>query len=235
MYGLILAGGQGTRLAPLTDHLPKALVPVAGYPIIDRQLEWLKAGGVTDVMLLVGHRHRQLQDHVQDGGHLGLRVEYSAEEQPLGRGGAIRRGLELVQATDPIVVLNGDVLTTMSLAWLVEDWRRRQEARRSHSPLAVSVLAVPMPSPYGVVEVAEDGRITEFKEKGDTGLLINGGVYVMHAAINSWFPRRGDHETTLFPLLAKQGWLASFRYDGYWQSIDSLVDLARADAFWEGS
>ena len=94
MYALILAGGKGERLRPLTDTLPKPMVPVCGKPILEHQVEWLKRGGVTDVVFLAGYRADAIQEHFGDGSAFGINAHYSVEDSPLGRGGAIKAGLD---------------------------------------------------------------------------------------------------------------------------------------------
>ena len=104
MYALILAGGKGERLRPLTDTLPKPMVPVCGKPILLHQIEWLKAAGVTDVVFLAGYLWETIQDYFGDGKGFGIRAHYSVEDAPLGRGGAIRNGFPLVPEEEETVV-----------------------------------------------------------------------------------------------------------------------------------
>ena len=99
MYALILAGGQGERLRPLTDNLPKPMVPVAGKPILAHQVAWLKKAGVTDVVFLAGYLWQAIEDYFGDGQAFGIHAHYSLEDSPLGRGGAIRQGMSLVPET----------------------------------------------------------------------------------------------------------------------------------------
>src|SRR3989304_860614 len=96
MYALILAGGKGERLRPLTSARPKPMIPLAGKPILEHQLEWLHGQGVTDVILLCGYLSEVVSSHFGDGSRLGLRIAYSVESEPLGRGGAFKKAFQLV-------------------------------------------------------------------------------------------------------------------------------------------
>ena len=137
MYALILAGGKGERLRPLTDTLPKPMVPVGGKPILAHQVEWLQAIGVTDVVFLAGYRWEVIRDHFGDGRKFGIQAHYSIEDSPLGRGGAIRKGFPLVPETDrSVMVLNGDVITSESPKALLE--------RRAIGIIYTEVLFVPV-------------------------------------------------------------------------------------------
>lgn len=229
MYALILAGGKGERLRPLTDTLPKPMAPVAGRPILERQLEWLKAGGVDGVVFLAGYRWEAIQDHFGNGSWNGIRVAYSVEDSPLGRGGAIKQGYPMASEDDgPVVVTNGDIITRQPLQQLI-DFHGDSPARRNGP--AVSLLAVPMVSPYGIVDMDDAGSVVGFREKVELPHWINGGVYVFDREVFEEFPDLGDHEVETFPRLAAEGRIAALRTRSYWTSIDSFKDLREAEDF----
>ncbi len=116
MYALIIAGGEGERLRPYTSDRPKPMVAVAGKPVLQYQIEWLRQQGVTDAIILCGYRAEVIQGHFGDGGDWGLRIHYSLEEEPLGRGGALRLGYHLVPPQEGLVIgLNGDTITNQPL------------------------------------------------------------------------------------------------------------------------
>jgi Nucleoside-diphosphate-sugar pyrophosphorylase involved in lipopolysaccharide biosynthesis/translation initiation factor 2B, gamma/epsilon subunits (eIF-2Bgamma/eIF-2Bepsilon) len=222
MQAVILAGGFGKRLAPLTSEVPKPLLPVGGRPILVRQIEWLRGFGVADVVLAVGYLKHKIFEALGDGRRLGVRIFYSVEEEPLGTGGAIKNA-ELFITDDVFVVLNGDVLTNLSLDKLVEALGDADGA----------VALVPLRSPYGVVEYDKDGYITHFREKPLLeGFYINAGVYALRRRVLSELPDRGNIEETLFPRLAQQRRLKAVVYrDVFWKSVDSLKDLEEVDRF----
>ena len=229
MYALILAGGKGERLRPLTDTLPKPMAPVAGRPILERQLSWLKEGGVEGVVFLAGYRWEAIRNHFGDGSRHAMRVSYSVESSPLGRGGAIKQGYPLAPEDDePVVVTNGDIITRQPLQEVVSF--HREWAARRRAP-GVTLLAVPMVSPYGLVDMDDAGGVVGFREKVELPHWINGGVYVFDREVFSEFPDEGDHEVETFPRLAAEGRIAAFRSRSFWTSIDSFKDLREAEDF----
>lgn len=222
MYALIIAGGEGERLRPLTNDRPKNMVPVAGRLIVDRQLGWLRAGGVTDAVMLCGYKAEVLQEHLGDGSSIGMRVHYSREDEPLGRGGALKQGFALVpEGEDIVVACNGDILTRQPLSEMI-DYHREKNA-------AATVMLTPLRSPYGVVDVRDDGRIDSFREKPELPYWINAGIYVLSREFFALLPDRGDHETTTFPQLASEGRLSGFKSSAYWRPVDSIKDLSEAE------
>jgi NDP-sugar pyrophosphorylase family protein len=228
LYALIIAGGEGERLRPLTDDRPKNMVPVGGRTIAERQLEWLREGGVTDVVFLCRYKAEVLQAHVDDGSRFGVRVQYSIEAEPLGRGGALKVGFGLVPEDEPhVIACNSDILTDQKLFELLAF----HESKRA----AATVMLTPLRSPYGIVEVADDGRIESFREKPLLPHWVNAGVYVLSREFFTLLPDKGDHETTAFPALAAQGKLFGFRSKAYWRPVDSIKDLSEAEKELAGS
>ena len=228
MYALILAGGKGERLRPLTDTLPKPMVPVCGKPILEHQVEWLKAGGVTDVVFLAGYRWEAIKDHFGDGRDFGINAHYSLEESLLGRGGAIKAGLPQVPSSeDTVAVLNGDIITDETLDRLSAYHQERKSANENH---LATIMVVPMVSPYGLVDMDSSGTVTGFREKVEMEHWINAGIYLFDRAIAEELPELGDHETETFPRLAQAGQLAAMRSRNFWRSVDSFKDLSEAEA-----
>lgn len=230
MYALILAGGKGERMRPLTDTRPKPMIALHGRPILWHQVRWLRAAGVTDVVFLVGHLAETVIDYFGDGGEFGIRAHYSREAAPLGRGGAIRQGLALVppDAPGPALCLNGDIITDASLDALLADYRARLARNPSHQ---ATILTLQMTSPYGIIDQDGQGLVTGFREKSPLPYQINGGVYALNPAIISRLPERGDHEDTTFPDLARQGLMSAYYSGAFWRSVDSMKDLAEAAAY----
>ena len=227
MYALILAGGKGERLRPLTDSLPKPMVPVCGKPILEHQVEWLKAGGVTDVVFLAGYRWEAIKDYFGDGGDFGINAHYSVEDSPLGRGGAIKMGYSQVpESEDTVAVLNGDIITDETLDNLSARHRERRSANESHM---ATIMVVPMVSPYGLVDMDADGTVTGFREKVEMEHWINAGIYLFERSIAAQLPDLGDHETETFPRLAQAGRLAALKSRRFWRSVDSFKDLREAE------
>ncbi len=218
-FALTIAGGRGERLRPLTDNRPKPMVEINNNPIIAYQIDWMRSQGVTDVVFLCGYKGEMIQDYFGDGSEYGITAHYSFEESPLGRGGAIKKGLSQVPAdTKNVLVTNGDIITNQPLAPIAE--------LHASSGAMGTMMLVPYPSQYGVVESNDQGVVTQFIEKGSLPFWINAGVYLFDRKIESLLPDIGDHETTTFQDLAKQGKLSAFQSTMAWTTIDSPKDLS---------
>ncbi|MGH9822923.1 MAG: nucleotidyltransferase family protein, partial [Blastocatellia bacterium] len=174
MQALILAGGKGSRLRPLTMHTPKPVVPIANRPFLLYQIELLKKANVRDIVLSLSYQPQKIEDKLGDGTDYGTRIRYTVEASPLGTAGAYRNAASLISET--AVILNGDILTDLDLNDVLAFHREREA-------LATIVLApVPNPADYGLVVTGEHSRVTSFLEKPKPDEIscntINGGVYV---------------------------------------------------------
>jgi NDP-sugar pyrophosphorylase family protein len=222
-FALTIAGGRGERLRPLTDNRPKPMVEINGKPIIGYQVDWMRAQGVTDVVFLTGYMGGMIQDHFGDGSEYGITAHYSMEKTPLGRGGALKKGLSLVpKDVNNVLVANGDIITNQPLKPI--------EKLHEESGAIGTMMLVPYPSQYGVVESNDQNVVTNFIEKGSLPFWINGGVYLFNRQIESMLPDIGDHETSTFQDLAKNGRLSVYRSDMVWMSIESPKDLTDISA-----
>lgn len=202
-FALSIAGGRGERLRPLTDNRPKPMVEINGKPIIGYQVDWMRAQGVTDVVFLLGYRGEMIEEYFGDGSKHGITAHYSHEDSPLGRGGAIKQGLSHVPTdTKNVLVANGDVITNQPLGPIAD--------LHAKSGAIGTMMLVPYPSQYGVVESNDQSVVTQFIEKGSLPFWINAGVYLFDRQIESLLPDIGDHETTTFQDLAKQGRLSAY-------------------------
>ena len=218
-FALTIAGGRGERLRPLTDNRPKPMVEINGKPIISYQVDWMRAQGVTDVVFLCGYMGEMIQSYFGDGSKYGITAHYSFEDSPLGRGGALKQGLSMVPANAKnVLVANGDVITNQPLEPIAE--------LHENSGSMGTMMLVPYPSQYGVVESDNQDIVTQFIEKGNLPFWINAGVYLFDRQIESLLPDIGDHETTTFQDLAKQGKLSAYKSKMMWTSIESPKDLS---------
>jgi NDP-sugar pyrophosphorylase family protein len=218
-FALSIAGGRGERLRPLTDNRPKPMVEINGKPIIGYQVDWMRSQGVTDVVFLCGYKGEMIQDYFGDGSAHGITAHYSFEDSPLGRGGALKQGLSLVpDDAESVLVANGDVITNQPLDPMTE--------LHAKSGAIGTMMLVPYPSQYGVVESDDQDVVTQFIEKGSLPFWINAGVYIFDRQIESLLPDIGDHETTTFQDLAKQGKLSAYHSRMMWTSIESPKDLS---------
>lgn len=203
MRGVILVGGEGTRLRPLTWRRPKAMAPILGRPFLEHMLVFLRGQGVDEIMLALGHQPDAIQRYFGDGSRWGVRLSMAVEPQPLGSGGAIRQFRE--RLTEPFFAFNGDILTNVRLAPMI--------ARHRETAAAVSIffIAVDDPSMFGVARLDGDGRVLEFVEKPPAGRApsnwANAGVWLFQPQVLARVPegRRSMVETELFPELIAAG------------------------------
>lgn len=195
------------------------MVEINGKPIIGYQVDWMRSQGVTDVVFLCGYKGEMIQDYFGDGSAHGITAHYSFEDSPLGRGGALKQGLSLVpDDAESVLVANGDVITNQPLDPMTE--------LHAKSGAIGTMMLVPYPSQYGVVESDDQDVVTQFIEKGSLPFWINAGVYIFDRQIESLLPDIGDHETTTFQDLAKQGKLSAYHSRMMWTSIESPKDLS---------
>ncbi|MBC63844.1 MAG: nucleotidyltransferase [Chloroflexi bacterium] len=217
LYALTIVGGKGERLKPLTNQIPKPMVKINGIPIIEHQVNWMKSQGITDVIFLCGYLGEKIQDHFGDGSKFGIRTKYYFEKSPLGRGGAIKKGMDFVPDNTNLLVTNGDIITNQEIQPIINSHIK--------SKVICTVMLVPYISQYGVVINDKDDYIKSFDEKGKLPYWINAGVYIMNSSIKNLLPDIGDHENTTFTSLLKEKQLFGFRSKKIWSSIESIKDL----------
>lgn len=217
MKAVILAGGFGKRLKPLTDQKPKPMIEVLNIPIIEWQVRWLRKFGVNDFVLCVGFLREHIFDHIGDGSKFGAKVEYSVEEEPLGTGGALKHAHDFLVGIDSFLMLNGDILTEL-------DPNRLRIAGKN------TIALVPLRSPFGIVELDRNSNVIGFMEKPEiTDNWINAGVYHFTQEVFKYLPFKGNIEVTALPALASEGKLQAVKYHRvFWRSIDSHKDIEEA-------
>ncbi len=219
MQALILAGGKGTRLRPLTVYTPKPIVPVCNRPFLLYQIDTLKRAGVTDITLSLSYQPDKIEQLFGDGSDFGVRLGYAVEPQPMGTAGAYKFAEEIIR--EPTVVFNGDIVTDLDLRAVI----REHDERKA---VATVVLApVENPAVYGVVETEEDGRVKSFSEKPGADEVsvntINAGTYILDPKILDMIPAGQSYsfEYDLFPDLLRRGesFYAHVPRDAYWLDI----------------
>lgn len=221
MKAVILAGGYGKRLRPLTDERPKPMIEVLDKPIIEWQIRWLKNHGISDVILCVGYMKEHLVNYVGSGSKLGVNAYYTVEDTPLGTGGALKNAETLLSNEEKFFMLNGDVLTNIDPIRLVNELS---------SDLVATIAVVPLPSPFGIVQIDNDSKVFGFTEKPQiTQFWINAGLYCLSNKIFDYLPQSGNIETTALPALAKDKKLKAVKFENkFWRSIDSHKDIEEA-------
>src|SRR5579864_757946 len=228
MKAVVMAGGEGSRLRPLTSNMPKPLVPVAGRPIMEHILMHLRRHQLRDVVATVQYLGSSIRNYFGDGSEQGISLTYSVEDSPLGTAGSVM--LARQQLNEPFVVISGDSLTDIDLGAAVRFHRERRA-------IATIVLKpVPNPLEYGVVAIDEGGAVQRFIEKPSWGEVIsdlaNTGIYILDPAVFNFF-RAGevtDWSGDVFPKLLKEGervfgWVA----DGYWEDVGSHSAYIKAN------
>jgi mannose-1-phosphate guanylyltransferase len=218
MKAVILAGGEGTRLRPLTLSTPKPVAPVVDRPFLRHQLDLLSRAGIREVVFSVAYRPERVEAVFGDGSSLGMRIRYAVEDSPLGTGGAVRNALELLDART--VVLNGDVLTDVDLAAIVS----QHEAAAAQATILLT--PVPNPAAYGLVETDASGRVRRFLEKPRpeqiTTNQINAGIYVLESRVLELMAPgvNVSIERYFFPALLERGdKVLGPVHRGYWIDI----------------
>lgn len=217
MKAIILVGGEGTRMRPLTLHTPKPLLPIANIPFIERQIKWLARHGIDDVTLSLGYLPDAFEEYFHENPIKGIRIDYAVESKPLGTAGAVKYAAK--ECTEDFVVCNGDVLTDLNITELVAF----HDSRSSMATLALTY--VEDPSAFGVVPTREDGEVIAFVEKppreSAPSHWINAGIYVLSPDFLELIPDdiNVSIERETFPLVLRQGSMYALESDAYWLDI----------------
>src|SRR6059058_5312955 len=228
MRAVVMAGGEGTRLRPLTSNQPKPMVPIVGKPCMEHILELLRDHGFEDVVVTVAFLPQAIRSYFGTGDSLGLNIEYSVEESPLGTAGSVRLASDRLD--DTFLVISGDALCDIDLGKIVEFHKERGAA------VTIALKSVENPLEFGIVVTDADGRIERFLEKPSWGQVfsdtINTGIYVLEPQVLRHVPtdRPFDFSQELFPLLLEMGRpLYGYVCEGYWQDIGNLDQYRQAN------
>lgn len=229
MKAVIMAGGFGTRLKPLTIHRPKPMVPVANRPIMEHIVNLVRRHGITDIISILYFQPEQIIDYFRDGSAFGVRMQYVTADADFGTAGAVRNAVDLI-AGDRALVISGDILTDFDLGALV----REHEARRAEATIALTPVENPLA--FGIVIAdRETGRIERFLEKPTWGEVfsdtINTGIYLLEPSTLERVPPETnvDFSKDLFPQMLREGApLHGYIAHGYWRDIGNLNEYRRA-------
>ncbi len=224
--GILLVGGFGTRLMPLTKNTPKPMLTVAGLPVTEHQLAMAKKAGITTVVLATSYLSEVFIPYFGDGSKWGMNLLYAVEKEPLGTGGAIRNATKLLTGDESIVVFNGDVLSSHNLSQQIQD----HEA--NNADVTLHLTTVDDARAYGCVPTDSAGRVTAFLEKMDNPVTntINAGCYVFKASVVTAIPEDTviSVERQIFPeLVEKHGRVFGFIDDSYWLDIGTPTALLK--------
>ena len=228
MRAMILAGGDATRLRPLTVYTPNPLVPIANQPLLKYQIEILKRAGFREVTLVLGYHSNKIEDAMGDGREQKISIRYQEQSSSQGTAGAFRSAMGT--ADEPAVVLYGDILTDLTLDRMIAFHREKK------SLLTVAMVAVENPGNYGVIEATPEGRVTKFVEKPGTanggGNTINAGIYVIEPEVIRMIPagEKYSFEEQLIPALIEGGKsIHAFSWRGYWTHLGNVRSYLEAN------
>jgi NDP-sugar pyrophosphorylase family protein len=225
LTAVVMAGGFGTRLSPLTDDVPKPMLRVGDTPMLERIVEQLREAGVRRVNVATHYRGDLIADHFKDGSDFGVELEYVHEDQPLGTAGALGR---MEHAKEPLLVINGDILTHV-------DFRAMLHFHREHAAdMTVAVRENMVSVPYGIVEI-EDEQIVKISEKPTLRYLVNAGIYLLDPDVVARVPRDRPSDMThlIEALLSDGARVVAFPIHEYWIDIGRIEDYERALADFE--
>ena len=210
MQAIILAGGRGNRLKPITDYVPKSLVPIKNIPIIEWQIKYLKKFGVNEIIISTGYKTKMIENYLSIK-NLKVKIKFSIEKSPLGTGGAIKKAGKMINGKS-FFVINGDVITNIDLNKL--------------SKKPNSIASIELQTKFGIIKI-NGNKISKFSEKiAISDLWMNAGIYHLQKQILKDLPNKGDIEKTLFPTYAKKGKLNTIKFKKIkWYSIDSFKDI----------
>jgi NDP-sugar pyrophosphorylase family protein len=210
LKAIILAGGRGKRLRPITDYVPKPLIPIKNIPIIEWQIKYLKKFGVSEVIICSGYKTEMIENYLNNK-KLGIKISFSVEDIPLGTGGAIKKAGKKINEKS-FIVINGDIITNIDLKKLLKKEN--------------SIASIQLKTKFGILQT-DDDKIIKFDEKKEIeNLWMNAGIYHLKKNTLKDLPDKGDIEKTLFPNYAKKGKLSTLKFrNTKWYSIDSFKDI----------
>ena len=211
MKAMILSGGRGKRLRPLTDTIPKPLILINNTPIIEWSIKYLKKFGITDIILCTGYKTKQIEDYLNKKNNFGCKIEYSVEKEVLGTGGAIKKAIKKI-SDKSFIVINGDIITNIDLKKIIT------------KPNCVA--AIELRTKYGTMKI-RNRKIVKFNEKTSVeNIWMNPGVYHLSVNIAKILPTKGSLEEIVFPKLVKKNSLQTVKFKNVlWHSIDSYKDI----------
>ena len=211
MKAIILAGGRGKRLRPITDKIPKPLIPINNKPLIELTIKYLKKYGITEIIISSGYKSNLIEKFLRKKNNFGCEIIFSIEKTPLGTGGAIKKALRYVDE-ESFLVLNGDIITNIDL----------KKVLKKPNTIAANELK----TKFGTMDI-KNNKITKFNEKKDvTDVWMNPGIYHLSKEIKEIIPKKGSLEGIVFPKMVKNKALETIKFKNVlWFSIDSHKDI----------
>lgn len=223
MKAVILAGGIGTRMRPLTYLVPKPLLPIGGKPLLERTIEYLKGYGFDEIIICVAYLKGQIIDYLsRRKDEIGVKLKFAEADAPLGTAGQLKTAEPFI--SDTFLAMNGDIFTSLNIKRLLD----------FHMPntWSIALKSYSFQIPYGLVEVADDSRIKSFKEKPNNSYLVNAGIYIFEPKIFECITpgKFSNLETDVFPEAIKKGQIVNAFYEeAYWADIGTVSDYERVN------
>ena len=211
MKAIILAGGRGKRLRPITDKIPKPLIPINNKPLVERTIRYLKKYGITEIIISSGYKSNLIEKFLKTKKNFGCDITFSIEKTPLGTGGAIKKALKFIDE-ESFVVLNGDIVTNIDLKKILKKPN--------------TIAANELKTKFGTMDIKKN-KILKFNEKKDvTDVWMNPGIYHLSKDIEKLLPKKGSLEGVIFPKMAKKKILETVKFkNALWFSIESDNDI----------
>jgi mannose-1-phosphate guanylyltransferase len=220
---VLLAGGAGSRLYPLTSDRPKPMVKLLDKPIMEWAIEWLKHNGISNIVIGVAYHKEAVMEYFKDGSEFGVDIKYSVHSVEGETGEGFRLAISRYVKDELFVALNADELTNFRLSDMLR-------AHVSRHPVATIAVCHPK-SPFGVINVGKNSYIQSFKEKPIiSSLLVSIGIYLFSNQIVNYLPEKGSIEKTAFPALCKETLLRAYPIRGTWITVNTMKDLNNAES-----
>ena len=215
MKALILAGGRGKRLRPITDSIPKPLIPINNIPLIEWSIKYLKKFGINEIIICSGYISKQIEKYLKEKKYLNCKIQFSVEMSPLGTAGSIKKAMKMISDRS-FVVINGDIITNINLKKILNKVN--------------TIAANELRTKYGTMKITNN-KIVKFNEKQNVeNIWMNPGIYHLSTDIYKLLPVRGSLEGVVFPVLAKKKQLHTVKFKNvFWHSIDSHKDIESCD------
>ena len=221
---VVLAGGEGSRLRPLTNDVPKPMIRILGKPILQWIIEWLTNNGISNIIIGVAYKKEAVMNYFKDGSEFNCRIKYSTHSVEGETGEGFRLAISRYVDDDIFLAMNGDEISNFNITEIVNYHKR-------YNPIATLAVTNPK-SNFGVIKVDKNGQILSFEEKPIlSNILVNIGIYVFNRQIINYLPLKGLIEKTAFPSLVKLNLIRAFPINGDWLTVNTMKDIKFVENF----
>lgn len=221
MKAVILAGGKGTRLLPLTQAIPKPMLPIEGRPMLEQIILHLKKHGITEITLSIGYLGGQIKDYFKDGSELGVSIDYAEEREPLGTAGCLHALKS--KLTDTFLLVGGDNLTNLDYTRFIASHKEKK------ADLSVALTEISIPVEFGIYEIDENQQVSSFKEKPVFKHLAGTMIFCIEPSVLAYVHEGFSNLTSdILPLLLKDGRkIHGYSFSGFWADIGRMEDYRK--------